>query len=180
MSNERIAILGNAGGGKSTLARQLAAARELPLTEVDKLLWKPGWVEATDTAFEAEHAPLIAGEGWIIEGMGKLDSIRPRLLRATWIIFIDMVLWQHFWLAAERQIKQEMGKLEHPIAGLSEPISTRAMFETLWDTEQDWMPTIRAKVDEAEATGINVTRIGSVDELNAFAETVGKEAERTG
>jgi hypothetical protein len=91
-----------------------------------------------------------------------------------------MVLWQHFWLAAERQIKQEMGKLEHPIAGLSEPISTRAMFETLWDTEQDWMPTIRANVDEAEATGINVTRIGSVDELNAFAETVGKEAERTG
>jgi adenylate kinase family enzyme len=79
LSNERIAILSNAGGGKSTLARQLAAARELPLTEVDKLLWKPGWVEATDTAFEAEHAPLIAGEGWIIEGMGKLDSIRPRL-----------------------------------------------------------------------------------------------------
>lgn len=173
MSSERIAILGNAGGGKSTLARRLAAARDLPLVEVDKLLWKPGWVEATDAAYEAEHAPLIAGENWIIEGMGKLDSIRPRLLRATWVIFIDMVLWQHFWLAAERQILQEMGKLEHPITGLGEPISTRAMFETLWETEQEWMPTIRANVDEAAAAGIKVTRIGSVDALNAFGERLG-------
>jgi hypothetical protein len=32
------------------------------------------------------------------------------------------------------------------------------------------MPTIRANVDEAEAAGTSVTRIGSVDELNAFAE----------
>jgi adenylate kinase family enzyme len=173
LSSERIAILGNAGGGKSTLARRLAAARDLPLVEVDKLLWKPGWVEATDAAYEAEHAPLIAGESWIIEGMGKLASIRPRLLRATWVIFIDMVLWQHFWLAAERQIEQETGRLEHPIAGLHEPISTRAMFETLWETEQEWMPTIRANVDEAEAAGIMVTRIGSVDALNAFGETLG-------
>ena len=124
-------------------------------------------------------APLIAGESWIIEGMGKLASIRPRLLRATWIIFIDMVLWQHFWLAAERQIKQEMGKLEHPIAGLSEPISTRAMFETLWETEQDWMPTIRANVDEAEAVGNQ----GGADRIGRRAERVwgnrwDKEAER--
>ena len=93
-------------------------------------------------------------------------------MRATQVIFIDMALWQHFWLAAERQIQQEMGKLEHPIAGLGEPISTRDMFETLWDVEQDWMPTIRANVDEAEAAGIKVSRIASVDALNAFAEAV--------
>jgi adenylate kinase family enzyme len=172
LNGERIAILGNAGGGKSTLARRLAAARDLPLTEVDTLLWKPGWVEASDAAFEAAHAPLIAGERWIIEGMGKLGSIRPRVLRATWVIFIDMPLWQHFWLAAERQIQQELGTLEHPVAGLGEPISTRAMFETLWETEQDWMPTIRANVDEAEAGGVKVTRIDSVDELNAFADSL--------
>jgi capsular polysaccharide export protein len=41
------------------------------------------------------------------------------------------------------QIEQALGTLEHPIAGLGEPIGTRDMFETLWETEQDWMPTIR-------------------------------------
>ena len=104
MTAQRTAIIGNAGGGKSTLARRLAVAHGLPLTEVDKLLWKPGWVEATNEEYEAQHAPLITSESWLIEGMGKLETIPARLMRATWIIVIDMPLWMHFWLAAERQI----------------------------------------------------------------------------
>ena len=169
MTPERIAIIGNAGGGKSTLARRLARARDLPLTEVDKLLWRPGWEIAPEAEYDALHGPLIAVDRWIIEGMGHLHSVRPRLLRATWIVTIDMPLWMHFWLAAERQIQQALGTLEHPIAGLGEPIPTRDMFETLWDTEQDWMPTIRAAIAEAEAAGVKVTRLASVEALDAFA-----------
>ncbi len=168
MTQARIVIIGNAGGGKSTLARALAATRDLPLVEVDKLLWQPDWSETPDDVYEAEHVPLIAGDRWLMEGLGKLDTIRDRMLRATWIIFIDMPLWMHFWLAAERQIAWAKGELEHPPAGNHTMITTKDMFITLWDTEQDWMPTIRADVDEA--AGIKVTRIDSVDELNAFTE----------
>ncbi|MEA2913074.1 MAG: hypothetical protein QOJ15_5155 [Bradyrhizobium sp.] len=39
----RIVVIGNAAGGKSTLARRLAHGRDLPLVEVDRLLWQPGW-----------------------------------------------------------------------------------------------------------------------------------------
>ena len=173
MTVARIAIIGNAGGGKSTLARAMATSRDLALVEVDKLLWQPDWSETPDDQYQAEHAPLIAGESWLIEGLGKLETIRDRLLRATWIIFIDMPLWMHFWLAAERQIAWAKGELEHPPAGNHTMITTKDMFLTLWETEQDWMPTIRTNVDEAEAAGIKVTRIASVDELNAFVETIG-------
>ncbi len=38
----RVAIIGNAGGGKSTMARKLAAARGLPYFAVDKFQWRPG------------------------------------------------------------------------------------------------------------------------------------------
>ena len=34
---KRVAIFGNAGGGKSTLGRELAAITQLPLTVIDKL-----------------------------------------------------------------------------------------------------------------------------------------------
>ena len=40
----RLAIIGNAGGGKSGLARQLSAAFDIPLHEIDQLQWSPGWV----------------------------------------------------------------------------------------------------------------------------------------
>ena len=169
MRTERIAIIGNAGSGKSTIARRMAAARGLPLCEVDALLWRPGWQIVPEDEYEKAHAPLIAGERWLIEGLGHVGSIRDRLLRATWVIFIDMPLWMHFWLAAERQIAWARGELRHPPAGIDEFITTEDMFRTLWETEQEWMPTIRANVEEAEAAGIAVTRIGSVDELNAFA-----------
>jgi adenylate kinase family enzyme len=35
---QRIAVIGNAGGGKSTLARALAIRRGLPYVEIDTLL----------------------------------------------------------------------------------------------------------------------------------------------
>ena len=40
----RIIILGNAGGGKSTLARKLGEKRGLRHVEIDRFLWQQGWI----------------------------------------------------------------------------------------------------------------------------------------
>ena len=173
MTGERIAVIGNAGAGKSTLSRRLAAARGLPLTEVDTLLWQPGWVAAPEEEFDRAHDAILAGERWLMEGLGYVGSVRRRLLRATWVIAVDMPLWMHFWLAAERQIAWARGELEHPPAGIHDYITTEDMFRTLWETEQQDMPSIRAAIDEAEAAGVKVTRLASVEELNAFGEACG-------
>jgi adenylate kinase family enzyme len=42
MTDMRIAVIGNSGGGKSVLARRLAFELQLPYVEVDSLLWLPG------------------------------------------------------------------------------------------------------------------------------------------
>src|SRR5271155_2725016 len=97
----RIAIIGNAGGGKSTLARKLAAKRQLPHVEIDQLLWREGWTLTPTDVYEERHAQLIAGEAWVIDGLGQRASLPHRLSGATEIILIDMPLWTHFALAAE-------------------------------------------------------------------------------
>ena len=38
----RVAVFGNAGGGKSTLARRLAEITHLPLHSLDTIKYKPG------------------------------------------------------------------------------------------------------------------------------------------
>jgi len=38
----RIAIIGNAGGGKSTISRKLRDSLRLPLHPIDQLQWRPG------------------------------------------------------------------------------------------------------------------------------------------
>ncbi len=55
---QRIAILGCSGGGKSTLARALGEALDLPVVHLDQLYWLPGWVERDKAGFRALQARL--------------------------------------------------------------------------------------------------------------------------
>src|SRR6266704_181242 len=80
---KRAVIIGNSGGGKSTLARRLSSAWRSPHVEIDSLLWQPGWKLTSADIYNAEHARLLAEENWIIDGLGRLDSSPDRLARAT-------------------------------------------------------------------------------------------------
>jgi adenylate kinase family enzyme len=164
----KIVVIGNAAGGKSTLARHLAQARMLPLVEVDRLLWQPGWQLKPEADYAHEHAGIIAREQWVIDGLGRQDSIAERLARSTEIVLIDMPLWMHFWLAAERQQAWSRHRLDHPPAGLAEMPPTRELFRTMAEVDRAWMPAIRATCGEAERAGKRVTRLGSLEEIDSF------------
>jgi adenylate kinase family enzyme len=166
----RIVVIGNAAGGKSTLARHLAQHRALPLAEVDRLLWQPGWTLTTEADYARGHAGIVAQERWVIEGLGRQDSIAERLTRATEIVLIDMPLWMHFWLAAERQIAWSQGRLGNRPAGAGEMPPTRELFRTMWEVDQNWLPAIRSMCAEAELEGKAVTRLASLEEIDAFAK----------
>jgi adenylate kinase family enzyme len=168
----RIVVIGNAAGGKSTLARRLARRRELPLVEVDRLLWQPGWQLTPEADYARGHAEIIAQDKWVIDGLGRQDSIAERIARSTEIILIDMPLWMHFWLAAERQIAWTQGRLDDRPAGAAEMPPTRELFRTMSEVDQTWLPDIRSMCAEAELEGKAVTRLGSVDEIDAFAKTL--------
>jgi adenylate kinase family enzyme len=165
---KRAVIIGNSGGGKSTLARRLSSAWRSPHVEIDALMWQPGWQLTSADIYNAEHARLIANENWIIDGLGRLDSISARLVRATDIVVVDMPLWVHFWLAAERQIRWSTGAIENPPAGLTKMPSTEALFRTIWEVDQNWMPEIRRLVSLEEQRGKRVYRLSSIAELDGF------------
>jgi adenylate kinase family enzyme len=164
----RIVIIGNSSGGKSTLARRLSAQLSYPHVEVDALLWQPGWKLTPEKEYRAAHARALSGERWIIEGLGRQDSIPARLERATDIVLIDMPLWMHFWLAAERQIQWASGALEHPPAGLTTPVPLQILFRTTWEVDQIWMPEIRRLADLEEQRGKRVFRLRSPEQTAAF------------
>jgi adenylate kinase family enzyme len=164
----RTVVIGNSGGGKSTLARRLASASKCNHVEIDGLLWQPGWELTPLEIYNAEHARLIAEERWIIDGLGRFESIPARLARATDIVLVDMPSWVHFWLAAERQIRWSTGEIENPPAGLTQMPPTEALFRTIWEVDQNWMPEIRRLVGLEEQRGKRIFRLGSVSDLDRF------------
>ncbi len=166
----RAVVIGNSGGGKSMLARRLSSAWNCHHVEIDGLMWRPGWQLTPVETYNAEHARLIAEENWIIDGLGRRESIPARLARATDIVLVDMPLWMHFWLAAERQIRWSSGTIENPPAGLTKMPPTEGLFRTIWEVDQEWMPEIRGLVTLEEQRGKRIIRIGSVAELDGFED----------
>jgi adenylate kinase family enzyme len=165
---QRVVVIGNSGGGKSTIARRLAAQLGGPCVEIDALLWQPGWRPTPAETYDAGHDRLIAQERWIIDGLGRRESIPRRLSRSTDIVLVDMPLWMHFWLATERQLQWAAGSLEHPPAGIAQMPRTEALFRTIWEVDQTWMPEIRRLVAVEEERGKRVFRLASVSELDNF------------
>ena len=162
-------IIGNAGGGKSTLARTIAVARGVTHFEIDRLLWQPGWHPTPKATYDVEHAKAIAKESWLIDGLGRHESIAPRIERATVVILVDMPVWMHFWLAAERQI--EWSTIEHPPGQHHHVMPpTEALFRTIWEVDQSWMPLVRELCLRAERARKTVHRVKSVAELTAFRQ----------
>jgi len=68
MGMRRVAIFGNAGGGKSTLARRLAELMQLPLYVVDMMQFRPGGAKVPQHEFLQEHADLLRRDEWINDG----------------------------------------------------------------------------------------------------------------
>ena len=164
----RVVIFGNTAGGKSTLARRLSRARRLPHVEIDRLYWQPDWSVTPNEVYEARHAEIMAQDDWIIDGGGTLATVRARADRATEIVLIDMPLWVHYWLAAERQTAWASGTIAHPPAGIAEAPPTRELFEIIWTVDRDWMPVLRALCDEHQAAGKTVSRLTSLEAVDAF------------
>ena len=81
---KKVAVFGNAGGGKSTLARQLAELMRLPLYPLDRIQYRAGGGEVPHEEYLKTHAALVLREEWIIvalavwppPGSGSLRPIR--------------------------------------------------------------------------------------------------------
>ena len=103
---KRIMIIGCGGAGKSTLARELAPALDLPLYHLDVMFWKPGWVESDRPEFFEKQKTLVAQEKWIIEGNYN-NSIPIRAERADTIIYLDMPVPVCFMGALKRSFSNK-------------------------------------------------------------------------
>jgi energy-coupling factor transporter ATP-binding protein EcfA2 len=100
---ERIVIIGRTGSGKTTLARQLAAALGVPHVELDSLYFGPDFSTAPLDLLRERTRLAIAGERWVTDGNKKAvrDLVWPR---ADTLIWLDYSLAVSLWRLAKRAI----------------------------------------------------------------------------
>ena len=87
---QKVAVFGNAGGGKSTLSKRLATMTGLPLVALDLIKYQPGGGEVPHAEYKAAHDQLLQQECWIIDGFGSLDTVWERLEAADTLVYLDL------------------------------------------------------------------------------------------
>jgi len=153
----RIALVGNAAGGKSTLARRLETALGLPRLEIDHIQWLPGWQVADPAEVTRKHDGFLAAhpDAWIIDGWGPWPTIARRLELAGAVVFVDLPIWQHYHHAAERQLALQRGEPATTPPGCDLLTATGPLFETIWRVHNEHRPRVLAMLAELPAARVH-------------------------
>ena len=168
---KRVAVFGNAGGGKSTLARRLAELTELPLYVLDMMQFNPGGVKVPQHEFLQAHADLLRRDEWIIDGFGNAVLAWERFAVADTLIYVDLPLWIYYNWVTKRLIK---GLFANP-KGWPEnsPLwsSTLSSYRVIPLCHRNLTPKYRQLVAETAASK-RVHHLRSVAQIRSFIEAV--------
>jgi adenylate kinase family enzyme len=174
---KRVAVFGNAGGGKSTLARRLAELTRLPLYPIDMIQFKAGGDAVSHDEYLKVHADLLRSEEWIIDGFGCVSSAWERFSAADTLIYVDLPLVTHYRLVTKRFIK---GLFANPEGWPdNSPLwsSTMSSYRVLPLCHRHLTPRYRQLV--ADATALKrVHHLRSPAQIRSFLEAVKKESPR--
>jgi adenylate kinase family enzyme len=171
---KKVAVFGNAGGGKSTLARRLAALTGLPLHVVDLMQFRKGGATVPHDDFLAAHTDLLRRDEWIIDGFGDAATAWERFAAADTLIHVDLPLWAHYGWVTKRLVK---GLFAAP-QGWPEnsPLwsSTLSSYRVIPRCHRHLTPRYRRLVAEA-AGAKRVHHLRSAAQIRAFLASVKDE-----
>jgi len=167
----KVAVFGNAGGGKSTLSKQLAEITGLPWIPLDSLQYRRGGEEVPHAEFNAAHEALLQQEQWIVDGFGSPETLWKRLSAADTLMYLDMPLVQHYWWVTKRFLTGAWV----PPAGWPEnsPLlqGTLNSYSTVWLCHTKLTPKYREYVAQAKATK-RVYHLRSRQDIAQFYQTI--------
>lgn len=107
----RILIYGVTGSGKTTTACRLSDLTGIAWTEVDTLMWNPGW-DFVSLDVQRERIEAICGRSeWILDaGYAKwMDLVLPRV---DLIVCLDYSRSRTFWQLLKRTLARAIDKQE--------------------------------------------------------------------
>ncbi|MEH2364403.1 adenylate kinase [Nostoc sp.] len=171
---KKVAVFGNAGGGKSTLSKRLSQITGLPLYVLDKIKYQSGGTELPHEDYKHAHQQILVTDQWIIDGFGCMETLWPRLDKADTLVFIDLPLYVHFWWVTKRFIT---GYFQPPEGWpKNSPIlrSSLTSYRALWLCHKYLTPKYREFIEQTQ-TIKNVYHIRSTKEISQFLELIHAE-----
>jgi adenylate kinase family enzyme len=171
---KRVAVFGNAGGGKSTIARRLANLTRLPLYPLDMIQFRPGGGEVPREEYLRAHADLLRRDEWIIDGYGCISTAWERFAKADTLVYVDLPLFTHHWFVTKRLIKGLFVTPEGWPEGSPMWGSTMNSYKVLWLCHYRLTPRYRQLVADVAASK-RVHHVKSKAEMTGLLDAIKRE-----
>lgn len=108
---KKIHIIGSVGSGKTTLARSLSSKLNVPLYELDNVVWKrskSGDIRRSTEERDVYLRNILNLDTWIIEGVHH-KWVLQSFQKADLIIFLDTNYSKRMFRIIKRYILQKLG-----------------------------------------------------------------------
>ena len=169
MAWSRILVIGSGGSGKSTLARRIAERTGLPLIHLDRLYWKPGWVEPPKDEWKATVAGLIAEERWVMDG-NYGGTMAERVAAADTIVVLALPRVVCLWRVVRRRF-QMAGRQRPDMAPDCPEHLSWEFARWIWTYPATRLPAILRRLAELRPDQRGVV-LRSVAEIDAFVASL--------
>lgn len=145
---DRVAIVGTSCTGKTTLARSLSRALDVPHTELDALYWGPNWTPRAPEEFRSRVQELVTSPFWVIDG--NHAAVRNLVWsRATTLVWLNYPFSLVFSRAVTRTLRRIVTR-ERLFAGNRESFAINDpewipwwVMRTFWKRRRDYPVLLR-------------------------------------
>lgn len=162
---KKVIIIGSGGAGKSTFARRLHEATGIELIHLDKLYWKPNWVETPKSEWKQLIGEIIRGEEWILDGNFG-GTMEMRLEACDTVILLDMPRIICVYQALKRIATYRKGQRPDMGEGCDERFDIKFL-SWIWNYPSQTKPKIE-KLLEQYGSAKNVIRLRSKRDIEDF------------
>ncbi|MGF1712209.1 adenylate kinase [Vibrio kagoshimensis] len=164
---KKIAVFGKPGSGKSTISKALTIATDIPLHQLDSIVYNVDGTLVDRQVYDDAHNNILSSERWIIDGFGPIGSFYKRLEEADTLIYIDLPYPVSYWFVTKRCLKGVFIKPEGWPDGSSVLKGTLESYKTLKMCPKFWNDQFISKLKET-SEGKDIYVIKTVNELNTF------------
>jgi adenylate kinase family enzyme len=156
----RILVTGNAGSGKTSVAKLLSSQIALSYIGLDGIVWKSGWVKTPLRERQEEETEIAETPAWVVDGVSILV-----LRAADTVVFLDYPRYTCFWRVLCRNVPYLFRSRPGLPQGCPEISIVPTLAKTIWQFPKMMRPEILRM-------GKHVVHIRNDRELKLFLNTV--------
>lgn len=145
---KKILVIGSGGAGKSTFSRRLGDLTGIEVFHLDKLYWKPGWIEPSKDEWLEIVKNLVEKDSWILDGNfgGTADL---RIEKCDTVIFLDTPRTVCLYRVLKRRLKYRKTNRPDMTTGCNEKIDLEFL-GWIWNYSKTKKPVLEEKLNRVK------------------------------